>query len=237
MRFLFRLAAELAPYALTAGLAYLSLRSKSHGLKASLWKLACVAPLLVVLYLRLFVVRVDIPKHLLHNRYGVETHFLNHDQVRSFLELTRRKPLPSNNRDTQFYSRKVEHEHIGEATPLSPRGDCSQHMLLVPDTSNTSCVLPGRIDIARHFLMYGGVAGRKERVQTGISRLLSFGRYMFNLTDYPVAKDLFESPKFGRAAREICPADKQYLDPVQFNFIVQVPGQSVVRGARPARRC
>jgi hypothetical protein len=232
MKLLFSLAQELAPYVLAAALAYVSLRSEKT---ASLSKLACVAPLVVILYLRLFLVRINIPEHLLNHSYGVDTEFLDANTVRRLMELTRLHELPSNNRDTQFYTREVEHEDIGEVTPLTPKGDCSQHMLLVPNTNKSGCVLPSRIDVARHFIISGGVGGNKERVQMGISRLLSFGRYMFNLTDYPVAKQLFESPKFAKAALEICPADKQFLDPVQFNFIVQVPGQSVVR--RSGREC
>jgi len=220
---------EAWPYAFATVLAYLTIRGRTKtGPVSTFFQLFGVAPLLVLLYLRFVLVRIDIPEHLLHTKYGVKEQFLSEDTISDLLRLTRANTLPSNNRDTQFYTREVEHEHIGEATPLTAKGDCSHHMLLVPNSKNDSCVLPGRVDIARHFLLTGGLAGRKEPVETGVSRLLSFGRYMFNVSDYPEASVLFDSPKFLQAAREICPADKQYLDPVQFNFIVQVPGQSVV---------
>jgi len=56
---------------------------------------------------------------------------------------------------------------------------------------------------------------------------LSFGRYIFNLTEFPVISKLFQDAKFQRMAQPICPADQQHLDPFQFNIIIQTPGQSV----------
>ena len=88
-------------------------------------------------------------------------------------------------------------------------------------------MLPGRVDIGKHFVMTGGVNGLKEDYETMVSRLQSFGRYMFNPNDYPAVADLFESEVFQDAAKSVCPADKQVLDPFQFNFIIQVPGQTV----------
>lgn len=61
-----------------------------------------------------------------------------------------------------------------------------------------------------------------------ISRVSSFGRYMFEKVDqYPMVVKLFQQDKFQNAAKSICPAEKQFLDPFQFNFIMQVPGQTV----------
>ena len=40
-------------------------------------------------------------------------------------------------------------------------------------------------------------------------------------------QSLFESTSFQEASRSICPKDKQVMDPFQFNFIMQVPGQTV----------
>jgi hypothetical protein len=50
---------------------------------------------------------------------------------------------------------------------------------------------------------------------------------MFDLKEYPSVERLFTSPDFQAAAKRVCPKDKQYLDPFQFNFIIQVPGQTV----------
>jgi len=38
---------------------------------------------------------------------------------------------------------------------------------------------------------------------------------------------LFATDKFQAAARAVCPSTKQHLDPFQFNFIIQLPGQTV----------
>ena len=38
-----------------------------------------------------------------------------------------------------------------------------------------------------------------------ISRVQSFGRYMFDLSQYPVAESLFASDKFIQAAKDVCP--------------------------------
>jgi len=57
--------------------------------------------------------------------------------------------------------------------------------------------------------------------------VLSFGRYIFTPEEYPVVNSLFKGAKFQTAAGNICPDDKQHLDPFQFNLIVQLPGQTV----------
>jgi hypothetical protein len=98
---------------------------------------------------------------------------------------------------------------------------------MVPNKKRTECVLAGRIDIARHYITTGGPEGLKESVALLSSRLLSFGRYIFNPQDFPVADELFRRENFLAAAREICPDDAQVLDPFQFNLIIQVPGQTV----------
>jgi hypothetical protein len=50
---------------------------------------------------------------------------------------------------------------------------------------------------------------------------------MYNPEDYPVVKALFDSEVFQQAATDVCPPDKLVLDPLQYNFIVSVPGQTV----------
>lgn len=98
---------------------------------------------------------------------------------------------------------------------------------MVPSVNGTHCILPGRIDIGRHYILGGGVQGIKEDYSDLVSRLLSFGRYIFDPSKYEIVDELFHSETFQQAAKSVCPVDKQYLDPFQFNFIVQVPGQTV----------
>jgi len=60
-----------------------------------------------------------------------------------------------------------------------------------------------------------------------VSRVLSFGAYIFDLDEDPIFHELFDSHNFRAAAKSVCPRDQQVLDPFQFNLIMQVPGQSV----------
>ena len=60
-----------------------------------------------------------------------------------------------------------------------------------------------------------------------ISRIQSFGRYNFDFSQYDVVQELFRDPKFVKMAQDVCPKNKQHLDAFQFNFIIQVPGQTV----------
>ena len=43
---------------------------------------------------------------------------------------------------------------------------------------------------------------------------------MFDINKYPIAEKLFESENFQQVAKSVCPVDKQFLDPFQFNFIM-----------------
>ena len=113
-------------------------------------------------------------------------------------------------------------------------------------------------------MLTGGALGLREKYDTIISRVQSFGAYHFNINSYAVVSRLFQvilelpviskpthlrrkisiwilchtivpvtytcctqDAKFVAAARKVCPAAKQHLDPFQFNFIIQVPGQTV----------
>ena len=135
------------------------------------------------------------------------------------------KDYPTNTNDLSFY--KTRHEHIGEAQPIEAGGACADPFL-VPNGNRTLCVLPGRIDIARHFILTGGpMEGLREPYESLASRVQSFGAYMFNLSEYPEVGKLFDSPRFLQLARRVCPPSKQHLDPFQFNFIIQLPGQTV----------
>ena len=89
------------------------------------------------------------------------------------------------------------------------------------------CVLAGRLDSAKHYFMTGGAWGLRESFKTLASRVLSFNAYNFDLSKYQLTRKLFGSEKFQKLAKSVCPADRQVVDPFQFNFIIQVPGQTV----------
>eukprot|EP01060_Flectonema_neradi_P034330 TRINITY_DN5997_c0_g1_i1.p1 TRINITY_DN5997_c0_g1~~TRINITY_DN5997_c0_g1_i1.p1 ORF type:complete len:521 (+),score=72.95 TRINITY_DN5997_c0_g1_i1:51-1613(+) len=165
-----------------------------------------------------------IPSHMTHKPVLQIPDLLSESDAEMLLEdLRERKDVPSNTEDLNFY--ETTHEHIGEAVPLVD-GKCAHHYL-VPNKNRTKCILPGRIDIGRHYTLTGGITARKEPFSKLVSRVKSFGIYNFHIQDHPVLKKLFKKPNFADAAKKICPAKKQHLDPFQFNYIVQLPGQTV----------
>jgi hypothetical protein len=74
-------------------------------------------------------------------------------------------------------------------------GSCN-HPFLIPNANGTKCVLAGRIDVARHYMLTGGPEALKEPYERAVSRLLSFGTYIFNPEEYPEVKSLFDSETF-----------------------------------------
>lgn len=48
-------------------------------------------------------------------------------------------------------------------------GECP-HPLLHLNTNHTKCIVPARIDVARHYMMSGGPGGKKETYDTLIAR-------------------------------------------------------------------
>jgi len=168
---------------------------------------------------------VVLPSHLLNNKVFFEEELISAEVGASLRELIKESAeFPSNSNDLLFY--KTVHEHIGEAEPIEADGSC-KHRFLVPNTAKTHCILPGRFDVARHWLQTGGLNGLKEPFESMVSRVLSFGQYNWDITKNEVIRDLFSNQKFLNAAKQVCPSDKQYLDPFQYNFIIQLPGQTV----------
>lgn len=185
----------------------------------------CVFPLL-----RYWPARNNIPEHLLNHPVFVKENLIPPSIGEELIDLIKAigedqyKGFPTNAADTLFY--KTEHDHVGEAVPLTSTGRCD-HPYLIPNNDRTLCTLAGRIDIGRHLILTGGARGLREPYEKIISRVQSFGVYHFDLSSYDVVNKLFENPSFVDVAKKVCPADKQFLDPFQFNFIIQVPGQTV----------
>jgi hypothetical protein len=73
----------------------------------------------------------------------------------------------------------------------------------------TKCVLPGRVDVARHYMKTGGVEGAKRSYNRLVSSVQSFGRYMFNVSEHDVVAKLFASDEFQNASKSVCPPGKQ----------------------------
>lgn len=171
--------------------------------------------------------RLRLPPHLLGHPIVDKPNFLDETTVDDLLDWTRRLgALPSVTRDTDSY--KVKREHIGEAVPINNVTKKCDKPFLIPDAKREFCVFPGRIDVGKHFIMAGGLEGLKEPYETIVSRVQPFIKYIFNYSEHPVPKRLFESEEFTKLAKEVCPSHKQgVLDYFQFNLIVQVPGQTV----------
>lgn len=83
-------------------------------------------------------------------------------------------------------------EDIGEAVPLTKDGKCPI-MNLVPNKDNTKCVLPSRIDVAKHYFAFGGRESLKEYYESLVSRLQVFTGFLFNDLNDPVLAPLFKS--------------------------------------------
>lgn len=161
--------------------------------------------------------------NLLLQVYDAE--LLGKDDAAALRNLTKRMgSFECNTADVKYYT--TEYDNVGEAVPLQNGENCD-HRYLVPSIDRKHCILPGRIDIGRHFILTGGIGGLKERQTDLVARMLSFGRYIFKPSDYPPIEKLFTAGKFQAAAHRVCPSERQVLDPFQFNIIIQLPGQSV----------
>jgi hypothetical protein len=183
--------------------------------------------------------RISIPSHLSNHAALVELDLVPIDTATYLIQLMKELgEYHSNVNLAKGQGYAPTHEHIGEAVPINTDGSCT-HPLLYPNSDQTMCILPERFDVGKHFVMTGGLDGSKENFQELVDRVSSFGRFMFsqNMDDYPVVKSLFESEKFVAASRKICPIEAPHLDPFQFNFIVQVPGNKEPRIHYLMMRC
>eukprot|EP00042_Codosiga_hollandica_P045061 m.452273 g.452273 ORF g.452273 m.452273 type:complete len:314 (+) comp56927_c0_seq1:82-1023(+) len=114
-------------------------------------------------------------------------------------------------------------EHIGEAVPPLPDGKCPNR-LLVPNQDHTLCILPSRIDIARHYFTHGGRASLRESFKRLSSRLQVFSGFVFMNLEADVLTPLFRSDKYIKASTDICHGDSIF-DPIQLGIIITLPGQ------------
>ena len=188
--------------------------------------------LLAVAYLALrserVVPRNRLPAHLQGHMVFAQRDLISAPMAKSWWpvwRIGRERRYPANTADTKFY--ETANEHVGEARPVREADGGCDHPYLIPNRNRTLCTLAGRIDIGRHLILTGGARGLREPYEKIISRVQSFGAYHFDLAAYPVVERLFKEESFQSAAKRVCPAHKRHLDPFQFNFILQVPGQTV----------
>ena len=176
-----------------------------------------------------FIPRADVPQHLAGHPVFEQDELIPKETRLKLLQNIRDMKTFMSNIDTAKSSGVIAtHDHIGEAIPINADGTCS-HQYLFPNNDRTRCILPERIDVGRHFIQTGGLDGVKESFDVLMDRVSSFARYKFNkdVAEFPVVRELFESENFQTAAKSVCPADQTYLDPFQFTFIINLPGQTV----------
>lgn len=191
--------------------------------------LGACASSFVFIYLQYYLPRVSIPSHLANHPVFVVNDLIPLDTSRELLHLIKNfTDFTSNVDQSKAQGFKPLYEHIGEAQPINADGSCS-HRFLFPNSDKTLCITPQRVDIGKHYVMTGGLDGTKEMHSDLVDRVSSFGRYTFvdDIDKYPSVKALFSSRKFQESALMICPPGHKYLDPFQFNFIINVPGQTV----------
>ena len=168
-----------------------------------------------------------LPAHLLGHPVRYFPSLLSASVREELMNLTRTLwELPGVTSAESSYA--MTHEHIGEGFdhPTAPDGSCS-HAFLAPSSDGRMCILPGRIDVGRHYVATGGFEALKEQHAQLISRVQSFIKYIFSPLEYSVTARLFSDEGFLAAARSVCPAHKPVLDPFQTTLIAQVPGQTV----------
>lgn len=215
----------------TAGQATKKEATGGGGSRSSLnwWWFAVLAVLVAYIWVRAVGRRANVPAHLSNHPVRVIADLIPTETAAELVQLMKEfEAFTSNVDQSKAQGFTPRYDDIGESQEIQPDGTCS-HPFLFPNANKTRCHLPQRVDIGKHFIMTGGVDGLKESYRDLVDRVSSFGRYTFpeQLDDYPAVKGLFESKRFQSAARSVCPADKQFLDPFQFNYIIQVPGQTV----------
>ena len=96
--------------------------------------------------------KVTIQDHLLHHTYSFHKELLSNDTGNELHELL----LSVGSRASGGFSSnvndnlRIKHEHIGEVEPIEADGSCKEKFL-VPNSAKTACILPGRVDIGRHY--------------------------------------------------------------------------------------
>ena len=202
---------------------------ETGGVSGILWRTVQAAVVVIVAVSGFFTLkpRIVVPSHMEGNKVLSIPDLISVEDDIRLNDIMREMASFDSNLNADLKSGfSGAREDIGEGQPVNPDGTCS-HQYLIPNVNKTLCTLPQRIDIGRHFMMTGGPDAVRENSDKLIDRLSSFGKYLTDLSKYPVINDLFASDGFQNAAKTICPAEKQYLDPFQFNFIIQVPGQTV----------
>ena len=84
---------------------------------------------------------------------------------------------------------------IGELEDINDDGVCENPYLIL-NPLNNMCMFPNRIDVAKHYMTYGGYHGLRENYDKLASRMLYFIEYQFDWEKLSGFDELFESEQF-----------------------------------------
>jgi hypothetical protein len=110
-----------------------------------------------------------IPPHLLGHPVHYYPNLLSPATRAALMNLTRALgALPGVTSAEASYA--MTHEHIGEGRdhPVGPDGGCA-HAFLAPSSDGRSCILPGRIDVGKHYIATGGTEALRDYPRNGHS--------------------------------------------------------------------
>jgi hypothetical protein len=114
------------------------------------------------------------------------------------------------------------------SSEIEKNGKCP-HRIQHPNINKTRCIVPARIDVAKHYMMTGGHNSKKEYLDTMASRIIVFQSFLHqrkNETNLPEIVKLFENDSYKSKALVICEG-RPVLDPIQVSFLMNIPGQEV----------
>ena len=123
-----------------------------------------------------------LPAHLLGHPVRYFPELLSAHTRAELMNLTRALgELPGVTSAESSYA--MTHEHIGEGLdhPTEADGTC-RHAFLAPSSDGRMCILPGRIDVGRHYVATGGTEALREQHAQLINRVQSFIKYIFDPT-------------------------------------------------------
>ena len=144
-----------------------------------------------------------------------------HGKLKRLFENLDTIPLASADLTNEVYP------HFGEAINATKDHKCNKQYLMYSPKLD-SCIFPGRLDVAKQYVITGGFNGWKERYNDIILRLLVFQNYQFKALSKDEFVELFNLPKFKNAVNNMCGKDHPYFRPYQVSLILQLPGMNVV---------
>ena len=150
---------------------------------------------------------MNLPEHLLGHPVHVYEDLIDDETFEELNKYIRELGSDSIAFPSNQNQKGLAEVHIGEKEPIGQDGSCS-NLMLFPDYKKENCLIPSRMDIGQHYSKTGGDQALREPFEELFGRVSTFGRYMYDLENYPYIANLFKSDKFQSSAKSICPAGK-----------------------------